>query len=250
MKLTHITQEGLHYSVGDLVHLRYLELSNSNINVLLSKLHHLQTVKLCYCYNLEKFTEGMRNLISLRHLEFEDDVISPKDMGQLTSLRTLCSFRQRSYPGRFSWKKMYRMHFCWNKSNVGVRQKDKDILEGLQTHANVKSLIIINYSTDCFPEWVMNMSINAGGKWISLNKLVNVTLSGYHSVPCLLILWKLPLCISIVKKAQTTWLVPSCYVIFDLEPLSSSFDFVFRSEIFKSFPCLSLSSLPSCGLVS
>ncbi|GJS28699.1 hypothetical protein Tco_0489319 [Tanacetum coccineum] len=29
-------------------------------------------------------------------------------------------------------------------------------------------------------------------------------------------------------------LVPSCYVIFDLEPLSLSFDFVFMSEIFKS----------------
>ncbi|GJS42975.1 hypothetical protein Tco_0568018 [Tanacetum coccineum] len=30
-------------------------------------------------------------------------------------------------------------------------------------------------------------------------------------------------------------LVPSCCVIFDLEPLSLSFDFVFKSEIFKSF---------------
>ncbi|GJX10846.1 hypothetical protein Tco_0200705 [Tanacetum coccineum] len=34
-------------------------------------------------------------------------------------------------------------------------------------------------------------------------------------------------------------LVPLCFVIFDLEPLSLSFDFVFCSEIFKSFPCLS-----------
>ncbi|GJX31153.1 hypothetical protein Tco_0241008 [Tanacetum coccineum] len=31
-----------------------------------------------------------------------------------------------------------------------------------------------------------------------------------------------------------TLLVPSCFVIFDLEPLSLSFDFVFMSEIFKS----------------
>ncbi|GKF22503.1 hypothetical protein Tco_0074825, partial [Tanacetum coccineum] len=29
-------------------------------------------------------------------------------------------------------------------------------------------------------------------------------------------------------------LVPSCFVIFDLEPLSLSFDFVFCSKIFKS----------------
>ncbi|GJU05224.1 hypothetical protein Tco_1121654, partial [Tanacetum coccineum] len=45
-------------------------------------------------------------------------------------------------------------------------------------------------------------------------------------------------------------LVPSWFMIFDLEPLSSSFDFVFDSEIFKSFPCLNPSSLPSCNLVS
>ncbi|GJT37507.1 hypothetical protein Tco_0937372 [Tanacetum coccineum] len=31
-------------------------------------------------------------------------------------------------------------------------------------------------------------------------------------------------------------LVPSCFVIFDLEPLSLSFDFVFSSKIFKSYP--------------
>ncbi|GJY92424.1 hypothetical protein Tco_0508206 [Tanacetum coccineum] len=51
---------------------------------------------------------------------------------------------------------------------------------------------------------------------------------------------------SIVEKG----LVPSCFVIFDLDPLSLSFDFVFCSEIFRSFSCLSLSSLPPCDLVS
>ncbi|GJW71343.1 putative reverse transcriptase domain-containing protein [Tanacetum coccineum] len=33
---------------------------------------------------------------------------------------------------------------------------------------------------------------------------------------------------------HTNRLVPSCFVIFDLEPLSLSFDFVFCSKIFKS----------------
>ncbi|GJW84011.1 putative reverse transcriptase domain-containing protein [Tanacetum coccineum] len=36
-----------------------------------------------------------------------------------------------------------------------------------------------------------------------------------------------------IRKSML-WLVPSCFVIFDLEPLSLSFDFVFASEIFKS----------------
>ncbi|GJT80693.1 hypothetical protein Tco_1055035 [Tanacetum coccineum] len=44
----------------------------------------------------------------------------------------------------------------------------------------------------------------------------------------------------VVKLLSSSWslsccgLVPSCFVIFDLEPLSLSFDFVFISEIFKS----------------
>ncbi|GJV57892.1 hypothetical protein Tco_1458897 [Tanacetum coccineum] len=42
-------------------------------------------------------------------------------------------------------------------------------------------------------------------------------------------------------------LVPSCYVIIDLEPLSLSFDFVFSYEIFKSF---SLRSVSPYDLVS
>ncbi|GKG27773.1 CC-NBS-LRR resistance protein, partial [Tanacetum coccineum] len=59
----------------------------------ITKLHQLQTLKLLWCSKFKKFPEGMRNLISLRHLEFEDNVISPKDLGQLTSLRTLSFFR-------------------------------------------------------------------------------------------------------------------------------------------------------------
>ncbi|GKF68739.1 CC-NBS-LRR resistance protein, partial [Tanacetum coccineum] len=176
----------------------------------------LQTLKLCYQF--EKFPEGMRNLISLRHLEFteipclEKNVISPKDVGQLTSLRTLSSFsvgrekgcqigelgslkhlagelsisnleevgskEEASKSDLVGKKNLYKIKLRWKESNEGARQKDKDILEGLQTHANVKSLTIKNYSSDCFPEWVMDMSTNIGGKWIPLDKLVDVTLSG------------------------------------------------------------------------
>ncbi|GKC39559.1 hypothetical protein Tco_1051943 [Tanacetum coccineum] len=43
----------------------------------------------------------------------------------------------------------------------------------------------------------------------------------------------------VIKLLSLSWsysrLVPSCFVIFDLEPLSLSFNFVFMPEIFKSF---------------
>ncbi|GJT90674.1 hypothetical protein Tco_1079519 [Tanacetum coccineum] len=45
--------------------------------------------------------------------------------------------------------------------------------------------------------------------------------------------------------ATTTLLVPSCFVIFDLEPLSLSFYFGFSSEIFKSFPWFPAQSVRS-----
>nr|GEX74022.1 hypothetical protein [Tanacetum cinerariifolium] len=42
-----------------------------------------------------------------------------------------------------------------------------------------------------------------------------------------------------IDENEEEKLVPSCCVIFDLEPLSLSFDFVFDFEISKSFPYLS-----------
>ncbi|GKD67095.1 CC-NBS-LRR resistance protein [Tanacetum coccineum] len=230
IKLGSIAVTVIHDSVGDLVHLRYLDLSDTNIKVLpksITKLHQLQTLKLLWCSQFKKFPEGMRNLISLRHLEFNQyGVISPKDVGQLTFLRTLSSFSVGQEKGcqigelgslkhlggkleisnleevgskeeamlsdLVGKKNLYKIKLCWKESNEGARQKDKDILEGLQTNANVKSLTIKNYSSDCFPEWVMDMSTNIGGKWIPLDKLVDVTLSGCGNVLSLPTVWKLP----------------------------------------------------------
>ncbi|PWA47891.1 disease resistance protein RGA1 [Artemisia annua] len=230
LKLSRTALTKIHDAVGDLVHLRYLDLSFSHIEVLpnsIIKLHLLQTLKMLWCSNFKKFPEGMRNLISLRHLEFRENVISPKDVGQLTSLRTLSSFtvgrekgcqigelgRLKHLGGKLyihnleevgskeeailadlvGKKNVYQINFCWNESNEDVRQKDKDILEGLQIHANMKSLTIENYSSDCFPEWVMNMSTNIRGKWIPFDKLVDVTLSRCGHVLNLPTVWKLPL---------------------------------------------------------
>ncbi|GJT55921.1 hypothetical protein Tco_0990975 [Tanacetum coccineum] len=47
--------------------------------------------------------------------------------------------------------------------------------------------------------------------------------------------------VEIIK--QGNGIVPSCCVIFDLDPLSLSFDFVFNPEIVKSFPVIT-SSIP------
>ncbi|PWA60359.1 Cc-nbs-lrr resistance protein [Artemisia annua] len=247
-------------AVGDLVHLRYLDLSNTDIEVLpksITKLHLLQTLKLLECSKFKKFPEGIRNLTSLRHLEFETDVIYPKDVRQLASLRTLPFFRVgrekgcqieelgclKHLGGRLrvtnleevgskeaaikadlvGKNNLYKIEFHWNTSEEGVRRNDKDILEGLQTPANVKSLTIENYSSDCFPEWVMNMSTNTGGTWISLDKLVDVTLSRCRNILSLPMVWKLPHLRDLVLKYldNVTCLISS-YAQGSSEPLSRS----------------------------
>ncbi|GJY43931.1 CC-NBS-LRR resistance protein [Tanacetum coccineum] len=286
LKLTDKRQTRIDESVGDLVHLRYLDLSHTFIYVLpksISKLHHLQTLKLLWCSKFKKFPEGMRNLISLRHLEFREHVISPKDVGQLTSLRTLSSFRvgrEKGYQtgelgslkhlgGKLvilnleevgskeeaieadlvGKKNPYKIEFHWNTSEEGSRRKDKDILEGLQTPTNVKSLKIKNYSSDCLPEWVMNMSTNAGGKWISLDKLVDVTLSGCRNVLSLPMVWKLPLLRDLVLSDMDGLTSLSSSVgLGSSEPLSPSLKTLRLSVIKK---CTNLESIRSLqGLTS
>ncbi|XP_058108867.1 disease resistance protein RGA2-like [Magnolia sinica] len=85
-------------TVGQLKHLRYLDLSMTGIEELpkeLSNCINLQTLRLNYCQKLRKLPSGMRKMISLRHLEFEDSnglSYLPEAIGRLTELRTLTKF--------------------------------------------------------------------------------------------------------------------------------------------------------------
>ncbi|XP_057497802.1 putative disease resistance RPP13-like protein 1 [Actinidia eriantha] len=85
-------------SIGDLKHLRYLNLSNAMLSSLpesLANLYNLQTLILSYCKFLKKLSTNMGNLINLRHLDITGanslQEMPPK-MGNLTSLQTLSNF--------------------------------------------------------------------------------------------------------------------------------------------------------------
>ena len=67
---------GLHvvpHSVGELSHLRYLDLSkNVHIAILpnsITKLLNLQTLKLCSCDSLKQLPRGLKKLVNLKHLD-------------------------------------------------------------------------------------------------------------------------------------------------------------------------------------
>ncbi|KAJ9542403.1 hypothetical protein OSB04_028909 [Centaurea solstitialis] len=227
LKFAGCSLEEIHNSIGELLHLRYLDFSYTDINVLpksIGRLYHLQTLKLRDCYRLKGLPEEMKNLISLRHLEFDSRRLSPK-VGNLTSLQTLSSFVVSQEKGcqieelgclkhlrgklricnlekirsgddsakaNLSRKNLFEIEFIW-RNNEGTNRIDKDVLEALQPHAKVKSIKIQKFSGDSFPTWVMDMAINTDTRWIPLEKLVTITLSECCNCVNLPTLHKLPL---------------------------------------------------------
>ncbi|XP_058181310.1 putative disease resistance RPP13-like protein 1 [Rhododendron vialii] len=85
-------------SIGDLKHVRYLDLSCALILMLpesIGTLYNLQTLILRDCKNLNKLPANTSDLISLRHLDITGanslQELPPK-IGKLTSLQTLSNF--------------------------------------------------------------------------------------------------------------------------------------------------------------
>ena len=85
-------------TIGTLMHLKYLDLSFNDIEVLpssITRLVTLQTLKLSWCAYLRELPENIQKLVSLRHLHIdgcENLTHMPRGLGQLTSLQTLTLF--------------------------------------------------------------------------------------------------------------------------------------------------------------
>ncbi|RYR71459.1 hypothetical protein Ahy_A02g005722 [Arachis hypogaea] len=84
-------------SIGELIHLRYLDLSFTNIVTLpesLGNLYNLQTLKLYSCSYLKMLPVGMKDLVNLRHLDIRGTQLRemPKGMSQLKNLQFLSDY--------------------------------------------------------------------------------------------------------------------------------------------------------------
>lgn len=84
-------------SIGELIHLRYLDLSFTKIMTLpesLCNLYNLQTLKLRHCYHLKRLPNDMHNLVNLRHLSLIGTRLEemPRKMSKLKNLQHLSRF--------------------------------------------------------------------------------------------------------------------------------------------------------------
>ncbi|CAB4297913.1 unnamed protein product [Prunus armeniaca] len=96
IKLSGNSIKELPEEIGELIHLRHIDLSYSRILETLPDticgLYNLSTLRFVKCSELKKLPENMGNLINLKHLYVEsyNNLKSlPKGIGRLTSLQTL-----------------------------------------------------------------------------------------------------------------------------------------------------------------
>ncbi|XP_060675162.1 putative disease resistance RPP13-like protein 1 [Ziziphus jujuba] len=180
-------------SIGELKHLRYLDLSGTLIKILpksVSMLHNLQTLNLSNCKNLIELPEHMHNLINLRHLDIRycnKLVDMPKQIGKLKSLQTLSTFlvgkdnetkigelrELQNLQGELTIKNLQNvvsakdaseanlvdkkylevLHLFW-EGDTNDSKHDREVLEKLLPHTNLKRLCINGYGGTTFPNWL------------------------------------------------------------------------------------------------
>ncbi|TYI38187.1 hypothetical protein ES332_A02G008200v1 [Gossypium tomentosum] len=173
-------------SLGELKHLRYMDISKTSIKVLplsITKLYMLQTLRFMGCRELA-FPDGLRNFISLKHIHFDQRSSQPIELRHLISLQTLPMFFVRDNElhldalgclnelgGQLKICDLQSVRDKEEARKANLRLKTKltkvifewtnfsndtceEVLEGLQPHSGLQSLIIWNYGGEKLPSWM------------------------------------------------------------------------------------------------
>ncbi|KGN58559.1 disease resistance protein RGA2 [Cucumis sativus] len=181
LRVLKISGDKLPKSIGQLKHLRYLEILSYSIELKLPEsivsLHNLQTLKFVYSV-IEEFSMNFTNLVSLRHLELGANADkTPPHLSQLTQLQTLSHFvigfeegfkitelgplknlkrclsvlclekvesKEEAKGADLAGKEnLMALHLGWSMNR---KDNDLEVLEGLQPNINLQSLRITNFA--------------------------------------------------------------------------------------------------------
>ncbi|KEH19261.1 putative P-loop containing nucleoside triphosphate hydrolase, leucine-rich repeat domain, L [Medicago truncatula] len=129
-------------SIGNMKHLRYLNLNgNSELQFLpnsICSLHFLQTLKLSGCRKISTFPRKFSHLVSLRHLVITSPNVFEKQLGTLTSLRSLTIEHCRSLVSmnevtqNLTLLRTLRIHNCAKLTSLPSSLKNCTSLENLE----------------------------------------------------------------------------------------------------------------------
>ncbi|KAL4353864.1 hypothetical protein GQ457_06G003310 [Hibiscus cannabinus] len=185
--------------VGNLKHLRNLDLSETSIKRLpnsLSTLYNMQTLALVNCSELVELPEDMRRLVNMHYLDIRGTCLArmPKGLGEMKDLRILTDYvlgdhngssinelgKLKHLSGRLvisglenvagavdaknaklkDKMNLKELKLIWGENNDGDSMCDREVLEQLEPHLNLEGLVITCYNGTRFPEWVGHSSFS------------------------------------------------------------------------------------------
>ena len=200
LSLSHYSDlQELPNSVGNLEHLRSLDLSRTAINRVTEKiclLSHLQILKLNYCRDLWELPSNLHLLTNLCRLEFKKTNVSkmPPHLGKLQNLKVVMNsfdighnkelgiqhLGELNLVGSLSIEKLQNVEnsldaleadlknkthlvtlkLRWEGNRNSIdSKKEEDVIENLQPSKNLKKLSIFGYGGKQFPKWLLENSL-------------------------------------------------------------------------------------------
>jgi Leucine-rich repeat (LRR) protein len=133
-------------SIGNLLYLRYLNLSYTKIDRLpyeTCKLYNLQFLLLAGCKRLTELPEDMGKLVNLRHLDVSDTALRemPVQIAKLENLQSLSSFVVSKHTGGSDVGELGKHPDLHGKLSISQLQNVNDPFEVVQANMKMKERI-------------------------------------------------------------------------------------------------------------